>query len=33
MKRRTFIKKTAAASAAFTIVPSFVLGGETRSSQ
>ncbi len=28
MKRRTFIKKTAAASAAFTIVPSFVLGGK-----
>lgn len=26
MKRRTFIKQTAAASAAFTIVPSFVLG-------
>ena len=28
MKRRSFIKKTAAASAAFTIVPSFVLGGK-----
>ncbi|HPF11960.1 MAG TPA: Gfo/Idh/MocA family oxidoreductase [Flavobacteriaceae bacterium] len=27
MKRRSFIKKSAAASAAFTIVPSFVLGG------
>jgi len=27
MKRRTFIKKTAATGAAFTIVPSFVLGG------
>ncbi len=27
MKRRQFIKKSAAASAAFTIVPSFVLGG------
>lgn len=26
MKRRTFIQKSAAASAAFTIVPSFVLG-------
>ena len=26
MKRRSFIKKSAAASAAFTIVPSFVLG-------
>ncbi len=28
MKRRSFIQKTAAASAAFTIVPSFVLGGK-----
>ncbi len=28
MKRRSFIKKSAAATAAFTIVPSFVLGGE-----
>ena len=28
MQRRSFIKKTAAASAAFTIVPSFVLGGK-----
>ncbi|MFP2997895.1 Gfo/Idh/MocA family oxidoreductase [Spongiivirga sp. MCCC 1A20706] len=28
MKRRTFIKNSAAASAAFTIVPSFVLGKE-----
>ncbi|MFD0863017.1 Gfo/Idh/MocA family protein [Sungkyunkwania multivorans] len=27
MKRRSFIKKTAIASSAFTIVPSFVLGG------
>lgn len=27
MKRRSFIKKSAAAGAAFTIVPSFVLGG------
>ena len=27
MKRRSFIKKSAAASAAFSIVPSFVLGG------
>lgn len=27
MKRRSFIKKTAAAGAAFSIVPSFVLGG------
>ncbi|MEM7187517.1 MAG: Gfo/Idh/MocA family oxidoreductase, partial [Bacteroidota bacterium] len=27
MKRRSFIKKSAAATAAFTIVPSFVLGG------
>lgn len=27
MKRRSFVKKTAAAGAAFTIVPSFVLGG------
>lgn len=27
MKRRSFIKKTAATGAAFTIVPSFVLGG------
>ena len=27
MKRRTFLKSTAAASAAFTIVPSYVLGG------
>ena len=27
MKRRSFLKKSAAASAAFTIVPSFVLGG------
>ncbi|WP_396597762.1 Gfo/Idh/MocA family protein [Dokdonia sp. R86516] len=27
MKRRSFIQKSAAASAAFTIVPSFVLGG------
>ena len=26
MKRRSFIQKSAAASAAFTIVPSFVLG-------
>ena len=28
MKRRSFIKNTAAAGAAFTIVPSFVLGGK-----
>ena len=28
MKRRKFIKQTAGASAAFSIVPSFVLGGE-----
>lgn len=28
MKRRSFIQKTAAASAAFSIVPSFVLGGQ-----
>jgi len=27
MKRRSFLKKSAAAGAAFTIVPSFVLGG------
>ena len=27
MNRRKFIKKTAGASAAFTIVPSYVLGG------
>ena len=27
MKRRSFVKKSAAAGAAFTIVPSFVLGG------
>ena len=27
MKRRSFVKKTVAAGAAFTIVPSFVLGG------
>jgi len=29
MKRRQFIKKTAGASAAFSIVPSFVLGGNS----
>ena len=27
MKRRSFIKKSAAAGAAFSIVPSYVLGG------